>query len=134
MNTIILGKRLLFGVGMLTAFATLAFAGNRCDNTTPGFTKSENDFMLAGESFASPLVISNNDFDGVKLVAEWFCNDIELVCGCKPEMLGQDFQAQKQMVLVGTIGSSELIDKIIADGLLDVTEIEGQWERSLTEF
>ncbi|WP_347840157.1 glycosyl hydrolase 115 family protein [uncultured Draconibacterium sp.] len=133
MNQISLGKRILFGVGILTAFVTLAFAGKRCDNVIPSFVKNEHNFVLASENFATPVVISKNDFDGVKMVAEWFVNDVKMVCGTQPEIYEQDYQEHTQIVLVGTIGNSELLDKLVADGLLDVSEIEGQWERSLTE-
>lgn len=128
-----LGKRILLIVCILNVSATLVFAGSLSDNSMPGFPKNEDGFVLANESFATPVIISNNDFEGVKMVAEWFARDIERVCGTKPEIYGPDFREQTQIVLVGTIGNSEMLDELIANGLLDVAEIQNQWERSLTE-
>ncbi len=128
-----LQKKILFGIGMLTFFATLAFADIRYAKEMPDYAKKEVGFVLACENFATPIVISNNDFEGVKLVAKWFANDIEMVCGSQPKICGQDFRAQKQIILIGTIGNSELLDKLMEKGLIDVAEINGQWERSLTQ-
>jgi hypothetical protein len=41
--------------------------------------------------------------------------------------------AQRDVVLVGTIGRSPLIDQLIASGKLDVSGIAGQWETSLEQ-
>lgn len=39
-----------------------------------------------------------------------------------------DPDAENTLIVVGTIGHSEVIDQLIEDGLIDVSEIEGEWE------
>lgn len=38
-----------------------------------------------------------------------------------------------QSIIIGTIGHSPLIDQLIAEGKLDVSAVEGQWESFLIQ-
>ena len=79
-------------------------------------------FSLVG----APVVVSPEDHPGVVRVAGDLRDDIERVTGVRP---GSGMAAE--VVLVGTIGRSPLIDGLIAAGKLDVGGVRGEWETSL---
>ncbi len=97
------------------------------------FENTEGNFVLAENSQAVSIVISNDEHEGVRLVADWFCDDIDRVVGAKPQIVDQKIPSQKNIVLVGTIGKSSLINQLVSEGKIDDSELEGKWERSLTQ-
>ncbi|MGN0505383.1 MAG: glycosyl hydrolase 115 family protein [Lachnospiraceae bacterium] len=72
-------------------------------------------------------------FSGVKKVAEQVKHDIFLVTGCRPEIC-QAGQKAKNAVIYGTIGKSELLRELEAQGRLDLTPVRGKWECYLFEI
>ncbi|MEH0648249.1 glycosyl hydrolase 115 family protein [Streptomyces scabiei] len=94
--------------------------------TDPGaylsFTPVPGAFALVG----APVVVSPEDHPGVVRVAGDLRDDIERVTGVRP---GDETAAE--IVLVGTIGRSPLIDGLIEAGKLDVEGVRGKWETSL---
>ena len=97
------------------------------------FTKEKGSFVLAENGQPAPVVYGEDEFPGVKTVAEWFSNDIKLVSGQSPQIFESDLTQSKQLILVGTVGKSALIDQLISEGKLDVSDFKGDWERSLTQ-
>ncbi|MFE7657683.1 glycosyl hydrolase 115 family protein [Streptomyces bottropensis] len=79
-------------------------------------------FALVG----APVVVSPEDHPGVVRVAGDLRDDIERVTGVRPGS-----QTAAEIVLVGTIGRSPLIDGLIAAGKLGVDGVRGKWETSL---
>ena len=53
--------------------------------------------------------------------------DIQRVTGVKPE-LATVSNSQTNLVIVGTLGHSQTIDRLAADGKLDVSGVRGEWE------
>ncbi|MGW0708757.1 glycosyl hydrolase 115 family protein [Streptomyces sp. NPDC002643] len=94
--------------------------------TDPGaylsFAPVPGGFPLVG----APVVVSPEDHPGVVRVAGDLRDDIERVTGVRPGS-----SAAREVVLVGTIGRSPLIDGLIAAGKLDVGGVRGKWETSL---
>ncbi|MGW0567811.1 glycosyl hydrolase 115 family protein [Streptomyces tauricus] len=104
--------------------APRAAAGTASD---PGayisFSPEPGAFRLVG----APVVVSADDHPGVVRVAGDLRDDIERVTGVRP---GSSLSA-REVVLVGTIGRSPLIDGLVAAGKLDVDGVRGRWETSL---
>ncbi|MFH8468870.1 glycosyl hydrolase 115 family protein [Streptomyces sp. NPDC017991] len=86
------------------------------------FSPEPGAFRLVG----APVVVSADDHPGVVRVAGDLRDDIERVTGVRP-----GGSAAREVVLVGTIGRSPLIDGLVAAGKLDVDGIRGRWETSL---
>ncbi|MEK5445337.1 glycosyl hydrolase 115 family protein [Paenibacillus sp. FSL R7-0331] len=68
------------------------------------------------------------DYDGLRRVADSFAADIELVTGTRPEIVTEPGQLGSTAIVIGTIGSSGLIDEWAAAGKLDVPAISGKRE------
>ncbi|MFJ2259895.1 glycosyl hydrolase 115 family protein [Streptomyces sp. NPDC087844] len=86
------------------------------------FSPEPGAFRLVG----APVVVSAEDHPGVVRVAGDLRDDIERVTGVRP-----GDSVAREVVLVGTIGRSPLIDGLVAAGKLDVGGIRGRWETSL---
>ncbi|GAA5071954.1 glycosyl hydrolase 115 family protein [Thermocatellispora tengchongensis] len=93
-------------------------------------------FPLVARGQAAPIVVSTADHKGVVRVVSDLQADVERVTGVKPEVIKADAAAvapRDDLVIVGTIGKSPLIDRMVAGGKLDVRGIAGKWETSLEQ-
>ncbi len=81
--------------------------------------------LVAGDKAAS-ILTDPADFKVVSIAARCLADDIERVTGRKPG------DRAKSAVIIGTIGKSALIDKLIASGKLDVSGVRGKWESHVT--
>lgn len=90
-------------------------------------------FPLVAKGRAAPIVVSSADYPGVVRVVGDLRDDVERVTGVAPATVLDDVPAGSEPVLVGTIGTSPLIDGLVAHGKLDVTGIAGKWETSLQQ-
>lgn len=86
-------------------------------------------FVLSSQKKSVSLYVSQSDFAGVLRAAEDLRQDIGHVTDASPELITtNDFKGEKTIVLIGTIGKSQLIDELIKLRKIDVAEINGQWE------
>ena len=93
------------------------------------FTEQGSDrFPLVGNATAG-LVMSADEPEGVKLAASNFQLDIERVTGKKPTLEEKsEVTGTAPVVIIGTVGKSQLIDQLVAAGKLNVSELGGKWE------
>ena len=89
-------------------------------------------FRLAAEGKAADICVSPEDWEGVARAAKDLVNDIHKVTGATPQ-LQQTSSPAPQSVVIGTVGKSPLIDRMVADGKLDVSAIRGKWESFLIQ-
>jgi len=82
---------------------------------------------------AIPLMVSDGDWPGVVRAAGDLGADIERVTGVSPSLVHSAAGMHNaDVVLIGTIGKSPLIDNLIRRGKIDVSGITGQWEAAVT--
>ena len=55
------------------------------------------------------------------------------VTGLSPALIHQEAKLKKNTILVGTIGKSPLIDRLIREKKIDASEIAGKWESFLIQ-
>ncbi|MEU8173221.1 glycosyl hydrolase 115 family protein [Microbispora hainanensis] len=97
------------------------------------FTPGAGRFPLVAQGRAAPIVVSASDFPGVTRVVGDLQADVERVTGLRPEVVTDTVPETGEVVLVGTIGKSPLIDGLITAGRLDVRGVAGEWETSLEQ-
>lgn len=85
-------------------------------------------FPLVANGKAAPIVVSKDDYDGVVRVADDLSNDILQVTKVKPTVANDVSSSAKEVVLLGSLGKSPLIDKLVSGGKLKVDAIKGKWE------
>ncbi|MGI5151139.1 glycosyl hydrolase 115 family protein [Plantactinospora sp. CA-294935] len=89
---------------------------------------------LVERARAATLVVSADDHPGVVRAVGDLRDDVERVTGVRPAVVTDQVPRQGEVVLVGTIGKSPLIDRLIAAHKLDVRGIAGRWETSLQQI
>lgn len=90
-------------------------------------------FELVGASGAVPIYVDGKDWRGVRRAVISFAGDIYSVTGHRPQISSMLTQYGADVVMVGTLGKSALIDGLVAAGRLDVDAIRGHWESSVTQ-
>jgi len=95
--------------------------------------KGSADFVLAEKNSVSPLIVSAFDYPGVIEVMQMLQKDITKVTGIEPKLLLDGIPNNKQIVIVGTIGQSPLIDQLVQSGKINIDDVKGKWENSLIE-
>jgi hypothetical protein len=90
-------------------------------------------FRLVAGGKAATLAVSAGDFPGVVRVVNDLQADILRVTQVQPAISVDRIPAANELVLIGTIGKSPLIDGLVASGKLDVTGIAGRWETWLLQ-
>lgn len=92
-------------------------------------------FVLAANGKAATLVVSSADWPGVIRAARDLSQDVGRVTGRDAPLVqaaGESIPRGIDVVLIGTIGKSPLIDALVARHKLDVAGIAGQWESAVT--
>src|SRR5690606_15101892 len=90
---------------------------------------STNDFPIVSlEKTPSIIIYDVSDFKGVVRAIGDFQADIERVTGIKPELFTSSSPNADYEIIIGTLGKSKTIDKLVASGHLDVKDVRGKWE------
>ena len=90
-------------------------------------------FTLSANGKSAPLYISSQDWPGVIRALGDLQGDIEKVAGAKPILSKDVVPKENQVVLVGTIGKSPIIDQLAAENKINVSDVRGQWETFIVQ-
>ncbi len=82
---------------------------------------------IAANGTAATIYLSSEDAKVVAIASEALRDDIERVTGLRASVSTKTPQSPSA-ILVGTVGQSSLIDRLVAAGKIDVSAIEGKWE------
>jgi endo-1,4-beta-D-glucanase Y len=91
-------------------------------------------FPLVAGGKAAPIMVSGVDFPGVIRVAGDLRDDINRVTGITPTVIRDSVSLAKDIVLVGTIGKSPVISRLVQEKKLDVSKVSGGWETFVTHI
>ena len=83
---------------------------------------------LAQHGRAAALYVDAADFPGVIRAAGDLKADIARVSGAQAVLAKGAAPAGANVVIIGTVGKSTLIDQLVKAGKLDVSAIQGKWE------
>ncbi|MGI4875466.1 MAG: glycosyl hydrolase 115 family protein [Janthinobacterium lividum] len=95
--------------------------------------KTAGAFPLVANGQAAPLYASADEWPGVLRAAHDVQADVQRVTGQQPTFATTAPQGQQPVVLVGTVGHSALIDKLVASGKLKVGDLRGKWEKFVVQ-
>ena len=133
---LVVGGVLVSG-GIATAASSPALAAGNGSATGLGSYISTDPrgaaFTLVASRSAAPIAVSASDFPGVVRAAGDLQADIKRVTGVQPVGFDDQVPPGRDVVIIGTIGHSPLIDKLVAAKKLDVSGIAGKWETSLQQ-
>lgn len=90
--------------------------------------KEANSFILAEKGFVPNIYFSSEDFPGVIKAANSLQNDIQMVTNQKPQLISQLDKKQKFLIIIGTVGKSQIIDNLLEKRKINAQDIKGRWE------
>jgi len=86
------------------------------------------DLVLADASNSATLYVDSQDYPGVQRAAKNLQTDIEKVTAKKPSLTQTPDNLKNEVVIIGTIGHSQLIDELIAKKKINVSDIKDKWD------
>ena len=96
------------------------------------FTNGAGYFAVSANGASTTLYTSDTEFPGVVLAVKSLQNDIKSVANSSPGIINK-IGAEKQLIIIGTIGKNRLIDKMIKQGKINAGSIIGKWEAHITQ-
>ncbi len=94
---------------------------------------SSGSFPIVQEKTAATIFVDTGDYAGVVRAAGDLQTDVKRVTGFLPALSSAESKLGKNFILVGTIGRSPLIDRLIREKKIDTAEIAGKWESFLIQ-
>ncbi len=91
------------------------------------------DFTTAQGGNIANIYVDTNDYDGVLIAANNLCADVNRVTGHVPDLVHAEADLGTNVIIIGTIGESQIIDELIQAGKIDVSSITNKWESYFTE-
>src|ERR1051326_1201834 len=85
-------------------------------------------FPLVSSSQATSIYVDENDDWLVHKAASLLQNDIEMVTGKRPGIISSISYSEKNLIIIGTIGKSSLIGKLVQEKKLATDDIKDKWE------
>ncbi|KAJ3733166.1 hypothetical protein DFJ43DRAFT_995830 [Lentinula guzmanii] len=100
--------------------------------TCVSFSSNGSSFPVVQNGVATQVFISPDEWPGVQRAASDFVSDINLVAQVKPALsnitASEATTNVSKAIIVGTLGTSTLIDQVVNNTGLDVSSIRGLWE------
>jgi len=121
---------LITGIILIESFSVKA-ADKSGPKTPPQYIQheiSKNAFAIVANGKATSIYVDAADWKGVIRAANDLGDDVRKVSGTKPDVIEKLQYPAIGAILIGTIGKSKIIDQLIADKKIDVSEIKGRWE------
>jgi len=119
-----------------TLLAALCFGDNAPALSTNAFVsakRSDDSFAIVAKGKAASIFVDTNDWRGVVRVATDLQTDIARVSGASATLTHNPASLGKQAILVGTIGRSTMIDRLVREKKIDVSDVAGKWEATLVQ-
>jgi len=104
-------------------------SNNIAENTFVSTTKAKDYFAVSSPTERASLLINSSDFPGVVRAFRDLQEDIMKVTGRRPEIYYDRVFPAKNVIIAGTLGKSELIDKLVAKKMINPAELIGKWEK-----
>lgn len=95
--------------------------------------KGTGKFVISASNKSADLVISSNDWPGVIRAFKDLQSDIGKVTNAQPRLSFDIMPESQAIIIAGTIGKSNIIDKLISNKKIDVNEVTGKWETFLIQ-
>lgn len=87
-----------------------------------------NNLLLIDKKSSAELIIDTDEFPGVVRATKNLQSDIEKVTNKKTALNNHISESSKEIVVIGTLGRSKLIDQLVANHKIDVSKIRNQWD------
>src|SRR5262245_58235341 len=125
------GRTAIVAIACLPSFARTQTSTNgsgaAATSSYAALQKSNGSFGLATGGQPAPLYVSAEDFPGVVRAVNDLRADLERVTGSAPTVTTTGAPSGR-VVIVGTLGKSPIVDRLVRDKKLDARALAGKWE------
>jgi len=90
--------------------------------------RNHRNFVIVDHGQATPLYVEGDEYPGVVRAVSDLQADINRVTGCLPAVVHESANRNSNIILIGTLGKSAVIDSLVHDNKIDVSRIAGRWE------
>jgi Glycosyl hydrolase family 115/Gylcosyl hydrolase family 115 C-terminal domain/Glycosyl hydrolase family 67 N-terminus len=90
-------------------------------------------FPIVEAKHAATIFVDSQDYTGVQRAAEDLQKDIARVTNCTPELVRSEQASTGTVILIGTMGKSPIIDRLVSQKRIDAAQIAGKWESFLIQ-
>ncbi len=97
------------------------------------FEATKNVFSIVSKTQSTTIYIDSDDWKGAIRAAHDLSSDILKVTGTVIPVTYQIQYPENGAIIIGTIGKSRIIDKLVKEGKIQIADIEGQWESFLIQ-
>jgi hypothetical protein len=94
---------------------------------------TQGSFSLANAGVAAKIYVDPNDWPGVIRAAHDLQADMHRATGLDVVFSNDEKLPAGDVVLIGTIGRSAVIDRLIRERTIDISQVRGKWESTLTQ-
>ncbi|WP_409792150.1 glycosyl hydrolase 115 family protein [Sphingomonas pseudosanguinis] len=120
-------RRTLLGTAAIIAGGSLAL-DNTLSPATAKAPRASKPFSLVSNGLPAQIMVDAEADTAVRHVADRFAEDLARVSGQSAGRPSDTMTARGPLVIIGAIGQSKIIDRLIADRRIMVTDLEGEWE------
>src|SRR5579862_1391701 len=96
-------------------------------------SRTQGDFSVVEKKIAAPLYVDSNDYPGVTRAAKDLRADIEHVTDCAVAFANDEKSLGKNAIIIGTLGKSSIVDRLVREKKIDTATIAGKWESFLIQ-
>lgn len=97
------------------------------------FSEINNSIAIINSEKVAPILISSDDYEGVKKVANLLKQDLEAVSGQNVTLHTDKIANEEFAIIVGTYDKSSLIKELVSNGKIDISDVKDRWEVSLIQ-
>ncbi len=120
-------RRTLLGTAAIIAGGSLVL-DNTLSPATAKAPRASKPFSLVSNGLPAQIMVDAEADTAVRHVADRFAEDLARVSGQSAGRPSDTMTARGPLVIIGAIGQSKIIDRLIADRRIMVTDLEGEWE------
>ena len=95
---------------------------------------SKENFPLVGNGKIASILVDDKDYAGVLKVIGHLENDLFKVSDLHPKRIKKISEAEDFVVIIGTLGKSEIINHLAKKGKIDANLLQGKWEKFATQI
>jgi hypothetical protein len=90
--------------------------------------QAQNKFLIANSKSVVSVVYDTADAQTVAVTANLFADDVERITGTRPAVLTSMPLKAGNVILVGSVGGSRYVKRLVADKKSDLSRLSGSWE------
>jgi hypothetical protein len=97
------------------------------------FSATPGGFTIVNANTTATIYVDAKDWPGVLRAANDLSHDIRDITGKTPQVVSGGKLSGRNVIIIGTIGKSEIVDRLVAARKIDISALQGKWESYFTQ-